>query len=62
MFVVTFMHLYFREQLELCCDVLNKLLKALPPDIVLTQFQDELKSGLTNEEPAVRKLCISEVS
>ncbi|XP_045203324.2 26S proteasome non-ATPase regulatory subunit 5-like [Mercenaria mercenaria] len=50
-----------REQLELCCDVLNKLLKALSPDVVLTQFQDEIKTGLTNDEAAVRKLCISEI-
>ena len=52
---------FLREEIELCCDVLNKLLAPVPAELVLTQFPNELKAGLQHPEIPVRKLCLAEV-
>ncbi|XP_052219531.1 26S proteasome non-ATPase regulatory subunit 5-like [Dreissena polymorpha] len=49
------------EELEMCCEVLQKLLSPLPPDVILTQFHDELLTGLQHDELPVRKLCLSQI-
>ncbi|KAH3800068.1 hypothetical protein DPMN_153693 [Dreissena polymorpha] len=46
----------------MCCEVLQKLLSPLPPDVILTQFHDELLTGLQHDELPVRKLCLSQVT
>lgn len=58
---VVYIDIHYREQLDLCCDVLKKLFSPLPVQIILTQFRDELKTGFKHPEIAVRKLCLSEV-
>ena len=52
---------FLREEIEICCDVLNKLLAPVPAELVLTQFPNELKAGLQHPEIPVRKLCLAEV-
>ncbi|XP_052788108.1 26S proteasome non-ATPase regulatory subunit 5-like [Mya arenaria] len=49
------------EEIEVCCDVLKKLLTPVPAQHVLTQFPAELHAGLKHDEIPVRRLCLAEV-
>ena len=54
--------LFSSEQIEVCCDVLKKLLTALHPNIILHNFHSELLAGLQHPTSAVKKLCVTQVN
>ncbi|XP_064649529.1 26S proteasome non-ATPase regulatory subunit 5-like [Lineus longissimus] len=49
------------EQIEVCCDILDKLLSPLHPAVILQQFQDEFYQALSHPVPRVRLLCTKQV-
>ena len=54
--------LFSSEQIEVGCDVLQKLLTALHPNIILHNFHSELLAGLQHPTSAVKKLCVTQVT
>ncbi|CAH1787157.1 unnamed protein product, partial [Owenia fusiformis] len=49
------------EVIEASSDVLQQLLQALEPLVVLTQFQTELILGMSHSNVKVRKLCLKQI-
>lgn len=54
--------LVFREQVELTCDILDRLLGAIPANVLLSTFHVELTRGLKHEASTVKLLCLKQVS
>ncbi|XP_060078581.1 26S proteasome non-ATPase regulatory subunit 5-like [Ylistrum balloti] len=49
------------DQLELCCDILSRLLTALGPSGVLSHFNTELLHGLSHKASCVQCLCLQQL-
>lgn len=49
------------EQLELCCEILTRLLTAVGPSGVLRNFYTELLNGLSHKAKCVQCLCLQQL-
>lgn len=52
----------YREVLELCCNVLEKLLDASGPVTVFQRYREEILKGLSHPQITVKCLCLRQVS
>lgn len=50
-----------RSQLECCCDILKRLLKAVLPSVIITHFKSELEAGLQHHSQHVVELCLTQI-
>ncbi|XP_033732303.1 26S proteasome non-ATPase regulatory subunit 5-like [Pecten maximus] len=57
----TFLETENGNQLELCCDILARLLTALGPSGVLRNFYAELSNGLSHKATCVQCLCLQQL-
>ena len=53
--------LLLREQVEVCCELLDRLLTATDDSLILHNYAEELKNGLSHPNIAVKCLCIKQV-
>lgn len=51
----------YREQVELCVDILERVLTALSPVCLAQNYRAELQAGLTHPSDAVKILALTEV-
>ncbi len=51
-----------REQVELCVDILERILMALSPVSLVQNYRDELQGGLTHPNDTVKILALTQVS
>ncbi|CAL8278569.1 unnamed protein product [Merluccius merluccius] len=50
-----------RDQIELCVDILDRILLALSPLYLVQHFRDALQNGLTHHADAVRILALTQI-
>lgn len=50
-----------REQVELCVDILERILAALSPLCVVQNYRAELQAGLTHPNETVKILALTQV-
>lgn len=51
-----------REQVELCVDILERILIALSPVCLVQNYRAELQAGLTHPNDTVKILALTQVS
>lgn len=54
--------LVYREQIEVCVDILERILKALSPVCLVQNYRAELQAGLTHPNDTVKILALTQVS
>lgn len=52
----------YREQVELCVDILERILIALSPVCLVQNYRAELQAGLTHPNDTVKILALTQVS
>lgn len=52
----------YREQVELCVDILERVLGALSPVCLVQTYRSELQAGLTHPNDTVKILALTQVS
>lgn len=52
----------YREQVELCVDILERILQALSPVSLVQNYRAELQAGLTHPNDTVKILALTQVS
>ncbi|XP_029649309.1 26S proteasome non-ATPase regulatory subunit 5 [Octopus sinensis] len=50
-----------REEMQICCDVLNSLFMALSPSSVMENYSHELQQGLTVRNQSIQTLSLSQL-
>lgn len=55
------MCLYYREQIEVCVDILERILIALSPVTLVQNYRAELQAGLTHPNDTVKILALTQV-
>lgn len=52
---------FYREQVELCVDILDRILMALSPVSLVQNYRSELQAGLAHPSDIVRILALTQV-
>lgn len=52
----------YREQVELCVDILERILVAVSPVCLVQTYRAELQAGLTHPNDTVKILALTQVS
>lgn len=52
----------YREQIEVCVDILERILMALSPVSLVQNYRAELQAGLTHPNDTVKILALTQVS
>lgn len=52
---------FYREQVELCVDILDRILMALSPVSLVQNYRSELQAGLAHPSDTVRILALTQV-
>ncbi|XP_071949098.1 26S proteasome non-ATPase regulatory subunit 5-like [Antedon mediterranea] len=55
------LHVSDREELKLLKEILNRLLECLEPEVIHSQFRDEIESGLNHQDEEIMILCLSQI-
>lgn len=53
--------MFYREQVELCVDILDRILMALSPVFLVQNYRSELQAGLSHPSDTVRILALTQV-
>jgi len=52
----------FREQIEVCVEILSRVLQALDPVQLVQNYKTALQSGLNHPDDSVKVLTLTQVS